>query len=216
MSERSVELNTSLLLNAYAVGVFPMANGVDDPEIYWVDPAIRGVLPLDGFHVPRSLAKRMRRGGYEVTVDRAFDAVLDGCADREETWINAKIRGLYLELHEFGYGHSVEVWMNGALSGGLYGVSLGAAFFGESMFSRQPDASKIALAHLVARLRAGGFTLLDTQFVTAHLRKFGAVEITRREYHRQLDDALARDAEFLALHPDADVQEILQLSTQTS
>lgn len=216
MSEQGVELNSSLLLNAYAIGVFPMANSADDPEIYWVNPDFRGILPLDRLHVPRSLAKRMRRGDFRVTVNRAFDAVLGGCADRGETWINARIRALYQELHDFGYGHSVEVWMDGALAGGLYGVALGGAFFGESMFSRQPDASKIALVYLVARLRLGGFTLLDTQFVTTHLRKFGAIEIPQRDYQRRLDRALARDAEFLALDPERPVQEILQLSTHTS
>ncbi|MCI4665208.1 MAG: leucyl/phenylalanyl-tRNA--protein transferase [Neomegalonema sp.] len=216
MSDRGVELNPTLLLNAYAVGVFPMAEHADDPEVFWVDPPMRGVMPLGAFHVPKSLAKRMRRPDYTVTVNRAFDAVVDGCADRSETWINARIRGLYSDLHEFGYGHSIEVWMQDQLVGGLYGVALGGAFFGESMFSRAPDASKIALVYLVARLRTGRFTLLDSQFVTSHLRKFGAVEVSRKEYHRQLEAALPIEAEFLALDPDTPVQGVLQLSTQTS
>lgn len=216
MSDRGLEISPTLLLNAYAAGVFPMADHADADAIYWVDPAYRGVLPLDGFHVPRSLAKRIRRGDYEVAIDRAFDAVLDGCGDRAETWINEQIRELYRALHEFGYCHSVEVRMEGELAGGLYGVALGGAFFGESMFSRRADASKIALVHLVARLRVGGFTLLDTQFVTDHLRGFGACEISRSSYHRQLDQAIDRDAEFLRLDPETPPQEILQLTSQMS
>ena len=216
MSDRGVELNPTLLLNAYAVGVFPMAETADDPEVYWVDPAIRGVLPLDAFHLPRSLAKRIRRGDFTVRINHAFDEVLEGCADRDETWINSSIRTLYGELHDFGYAHSVEVWMEDELVGGLYGVSLGAAFFGESMFSYRPDASKIALAYLVARLKLGGYALLDTQFVTSHLRKFGAIEIPRNEYQSQLAAALERQAEFLTLDAEAPPQLVLQLITQTS
>ncbi len=216
MSRRRIELSPTLLLNAYAAGVFPMADSAADPDVYWVDPAFRGVLPFDAFHVPKSLAKRLRRGDFEVTVDRAFEAVLDGCADRQETWINGKIRELYGALHEYGYCHSLEVWMDGRLAGGLYGVALGAAYFGESMFSRAPDASKIALVYLMARLKAGRFRLLDTQFVTEHLRRFGATEIPRSAYQRQLADAIERDAEFLSLDPELPVQSVLQLSTQTS
>lgn len=216
MSDRGLEISPTLLLNAYAAGVFPMSDSADDPEIYWVDPAIRGVLPMDELHVPKSLRKRMQRGDFEVTVNRAFAQVLDGCADRPETWINDKIRQLYMALHDYGYCHSVEVWMEGALAGGLYGVTLHGAYFGESMFSSRPDASKVALVYLVARLRAGGFTLLDTQFVTDHLRRFGAREISRAAYHRQLENALELNAEFLRLDPEASPQEVLQLSTQTS
>ena len=216
MSNRRIELSPTLLLNAYAAGVFPMADSADDPDVYWVDPAFRGVLPFNAFHVPKSLAKTLRKGAFTVTVNRAFEAVLDGCADRSETWINDKIRELYGALHEYGYCHSVEVWYDGELAGGLYGVTLGAAYFGESMFSRSPDASKIALVYLVARLRQGGFTLLDTQFVTDHLRRFGATEIPRAAYHRRLSRAIDRDAEFLALDPELPPYEVLQLSTQTS
>lgn len=216
MSDRSIELTPTLLLNAYGAGVFPMADSADDPEIYWVDPAYRGVLPLDAFRPPKSLAKRLRRADFAVTLNRDFDAVIAGCADREETWINDQILELYAALHEYGYAHSVEVWMDGELAGGLYGVTLGGAYFGESMFSRRTDASKIALVYLVARLKVGGFRLLDTQFVTEHLRRFGATEIKRSEYHAQLERALEMDAEFLRLDAETPPQEVLQLSTQTS
>ncbi|MEL6980566.1 MAG: leucyl/phenylalanyl-tRNA--protein transferase, partial [Pseudomonadota bacterium] len=151
MSDRGQELTPTLLLNAYAAGVFPMADSADDPEVFWVDPAFRGVIPLPEFHVPKSLAKRVKKGDFSITVDTAFEAVLDGCAARSETWINDEIRRLYKALHEIGYGHSVEVWSReGALIGGLYGVALGGAFFGESMFSAAPDGSKLALVHLIA------------------------------------------------------------------
>ena len=212
MSKRRIELNPSLLMNAYSAGVFPMAESADDPDIYWVDPAIRGICPLNGFHAPRSLLKRIRRADHLVTLNRAFHDVLDGCADRDETWINAKIRELYGALHEFGYCHSVEVWMDGELAGGLYGVSLGGAFFGESMFTRRTDASKIALVYLIARLKAGGYTLLDTQFVTDHLRNFGATEISRNDYRRRLDAALEVDAEFLRLPADTPAAEIARIA----
>ncbi|MEO0717302.1 MAG: leucyl/phenylalanyl-tRNA--protein transferase [Pseudomonadota bacterium] len=216
MSDRSIELTPTLLLNAYGAGVFPMADSADDPEIYWVDPAYRGVLPLNAFTPPKSLFKRMRRGDFAVTVNRSFGAVIDGCADRDETWINEQIRDLYISLHEYGYAHSIEVWMDGEIAGGLYGVALGGAYFGESMFSRKADASKIALVYLLARLKSGGFQLLDTQFVTEHLRRFGATEIKRSDYHNQLERALEVDAEFLRLDPETSVQEVLKLSTQTS
>lgn len=210
-------LTPELLLQGYALGVFPMAESRDDPEVFWVDPRRRGVLPLDGFHVSRSLARRIRRGGYRIAVDEDFEAVLDGCAERDETWINAPIRRLYGELHRRGAAHSVEVRDagDGTLIGGVYGVALGAAFFGESMFSRRTDASKIALAYLVDRLRRGGFALFDTQFVTPHLRSLGAVEIARHEYHRRLRDALARTADFRAPATPAP-QDLLQDRTQTS
>ncbi|MGM0584427.1 MAG: leucyl/phenylalanyl-tRNA--protein transferase [Pseudomonadota bacterium] len=211
-----LEITPTLLLRAYAAGVFPMAQSADSDEIFWVDPKRRGILPLDRLHVSRSLAKRLRRRDHTVTADRAFAAVLDGCADREETWINPEIRQLYVTLNRLGYAHSIEVWMDGELAGGLYGVALGAAFFGESMFSRRPDASKIALVWLVARLRAGGFTLLDTQFVTEHLARLGALEISRSRYHAMLEDALSRRASFYSLPDDASPEDALQLSTQTS
>lgn len=198
------ELTPDLLLRAYATGLFPMAESAEDPELFWVDPERRGVLPLDGFHIPRSLKKAVRRQRFEVTADRDFMAVLNGCAERtaarKSTWINAEIIRLYSALHAMGAAHSIECWQgDGAarrLIGGLYGVALGGAFFGESMFSREPDASKVALVHLIARLKRGGFTLLDTQFVTAHLARFGAVEISRRIYRKRLDAALETEARF--------------------
>lgn len=214
--EAETGITAALLLKAYASGVFPMAESAESDALHWIDPSRRGVLPLDGLHVPRRLARSFLAAQIEVTVDRDFAGVLDGCADRPETWINPEIRCLYTVLHRTGYAHSVEIRLDGALAGGLYGVSLGGAFFGESMFSRARDASKFALIALVARLRAGGFTLLDTQFVTPHLMRLGAVEISRREYRRRLTAALARPADFLALPRDAPRQELLQLSAQTS
>ncbi|THD83175.1 leucyl/phenylalanyl-tRNA--protein transferase [Aliigemmobacter aestuarii] len=190
------EITPDILLRAYAMGIFPMAESRDDPAIHWVDPRRRGVFPLDGFHISRSLARRIRRGGYEVSADTAFDAVVSACAAREETWINDRIHGLYADLHRMGFAHSLEIRIDGELAGGVYGVTLGAAFFGESMFSHRTDASKLALTHLVARLRRGGFTLFDTQFLTPHLASLGAIEITRADYHRRLRDALLRGADF--------------------
>jgi leucyl/phenylalanyl-tRNA--protein transferase len=216
MKDADPDITPDLLLRAYASGVFPMADDAEAEEIFWVDPRRRGVIPLDGLHVPRRLARSFLRAEVEITADRDFAGVLDGCADRGETWINAEIRRLYLDLHRGGYAHSVEIWAEGRLAGGLYGVALGAAFFGESMFSRLRDASKFALIALVARLRAGGFTLLDTQFVTEHLARLGAVEISRAAYHRRLEAALAKPARFHALGPAASRQSLLQLSTQTS
>lgn len=216
MSDRRSELTPTLLLNAYASGVFPMSESADDPEIFWVDPAFRGVLPLASFHVSKSLAKRCRASTLRITVNTAFEAVLEGCADRPETWINCKIKSLYGALHQRGHCHSLEVWREDVLVGGLYGVTLGGAYFGESMFSRETDASKIALVALVARLKLGGFVLLDTQFVTDHLRRFGAREITRKAYHAALADAVEVDADFHALPPGAPLHELLQLSTQMS
>jgi leucyl/phenylalanyl-tRNA---protein transferase len=190
------ELTPDHLLSAYVQGIFPMAEGRDDPTVHWVDPRLRGVLPLDGFHISRSLARRLRRWPHRVTVNTAFAQVVLACADREETWINGTILDLYLSLHSRGYAHSLEVWEGDQLVGGVYGVALGAAFFGESMFSRRTDASKIALAYLVHRLNAGGFTLFDTQFLTPHLASLGAVEIKRAEYHRRLAAALSDRATF--------------------
>ena len=183
-------LTPQILLRAYAAGVFPMAEDRDDPTLYWVDPEKRGVLPFETFHVPRSLAKTIRQDPFEVRIDSAFVQVIESCAaparGRETTWINDEIIALYSGLFDMGHAHSVECWQGDRLVGGLYGVSLGGAFFGESMFSRETDASKIALVHLVGRLLAGGFLLLDTQFVTEHLSRFGAIEIPRDEYHRRL------------------------------
>jgi leucyl/phenylalanyl-tRNA--protein transferase len=184
------------LLRAYAAGIFPMAEGRDDPGLHWVDPRRRGILPLDGFHISRSLARRLRAAECAVTIDTDFEGVLQGCADRPETWINPPIHALYVALFHAGFAHSLEVWEGDALVGGVYGVTLGAAFFGESMFSRRTDASKVALAWLVDRLRAGGFALFDTQFLTPHLASLGGVEITRAEYHRRLGEAVRRPATF--------------------
>ena len=196
----TAELTPEILLRAYAIGIFPMAEAADDPEIFWVDPQQRGILPLETFHVPRRLRRTVRQNRFEIRVDTAFDAVMRGCAepnqDRPTTWINDKILKLYGELFRSGYCHSIEAWQDGTLVGGLYGVALGAAFFGESMFSRVADASKVALVHLVARLLAGGFKLCDTQFVTRHLAQFGAIEIPRSAYRRRLAAALRFDAHF--------------------
>lgn len=190
------DLTPEILLHAYAMGIFPMAESRDDPQIHWVDPRRRGIFPLDGFHISGSLARRIRRGGYEVRADTAFAEVVRACAAREETWINDRIFALYTALHQMGFAHSLEIWADGRLVGGVYGVTLGSAFFGESMFSHRTDASKLALAHLLARLRRGGFTLFDTQFLTPHLASLGAVEISRAEYHRRLQEALQQRADF--------------------
>ena len=215
-----VTLTPELLLQAYAVGIFPMAESAEQEELFWVDPDQRGILPLDGFHMPRRLRKTLRQEVLEVRCDTAFEAVIRGCAepsaDRPKTWINDEIVRLYLALHRRGAAHSVEAWRGGALVGGLYGVSLGAAFFGESMFSRVADASKVALCLLIARLRAGGYRLLDTQFVTEHLAQFGAVEIPRAEYRRRLSGALKERAYFRPELPLAEVLSLLQSSTPTS
>src|SRR5215218_1282544 len=199
-----VDITPEILLKAYAAGIFPMAEDADDPSLFWVEPQERGVIPLDGFHISKRLARTVRSDVYTVRVDQNFDAVIAGCAepgfDRARTWINARIRRLYGELFDLGQCHTVEVYdADGALVGGLYGVRLGAAFFGESMFHRARDASKVALVHLAARLHAGGFRLLDTQFVTDHLKTFGAVAVSRRQYHKLLEAALVSHADFAAL-----------------
>jgi leucyl/phenylalanyl-tRNA--protein transferase len=190
-----MSVTPELLLQAYRTGIFPMAERRDDPDIFWVDPRRRGVLPLEGFRVSRSLAKRLRRDDYQVTLNADFSGVIDGCADREETWINSEIRDLYHALFAQGHAHSLEVWMEGALVGGVYGVTVGAAYCGESMFSRRTDASKIALAWLVDLLRRAGFVLFDTQFLTPHLASLGGIEITRHAYRMQLSEALKRPAD---------------------
>ena len=198
-----VEITPEVLLKAYACGIFPMAESAEDPALYWIEPEQRGVIPLDGFHVPGRLARTLRADRFTVVCNRDFAAVIDGCAEpqagRARTWINRRIRNLYLGLYGIGHCHTVEVYDGDALVGGLYGVSLGRTFFGESMFHRARDASKVALVHLVARLRAGGFRLLDTQFVTDHLKTFGAIELPRKQYHKLLAEALIGEADFAAL-----------------
>jgi leucyl/phenylalanyl-tRNA--protein transferase len=216
MPEVKREITPELLLQAYASGVFPMADAVDDPEIYWVDPHLRGVFPLDRFHVSRSLARRIKRAQYTVTVDQCFTDVVSACADRPKTWINPEIFDLYGQLHRLGYAHSIEVMENNTLVGGVYGVALRGAFFGESMFSRRTDTSKIALAYLVARLKFGGYSLFDTQFLTDHLKSLGACEISRQDYHQNLSTALADDADFFKLSTKTQPAEVLQLSNHTS
>lgn len=193
-------LTPALLLRAYAEGIFPMAEQRGDPELFWVSPEMRGIIPLDGFHVPKRLARTVKSERFDMTADLAFADVMRACAeptpDRPESWINDEILRLYTALHAAGHAHSIECWREGKLVGGLYGVKLGGAFFGESMFTRERDASKVALVHLVARLRRGGFSLLDTQFLTAHLARFGTIEIPRAQYHDLLARAISHDAEF--------------------
>jgi leucyl/phenylalanyl-tRNA--protein transferase len=195
------EITPDILLRAYSIGLFPMAESRDAETLFWVEPEARGIFPLDGLKVSRSLAKTTRGDAFEVVADRAFDRVMAACADRDKTWINADIRRLYGALFALGCAHSVEAYRGGELVGGLYGVSLGAAFFGESMFHRARDASKVALVHLVARLRLGGFRLLDAQFVTPHLAALGAVEIPRDEYRRLLSAAIDAAGDFGAWPP---------------
>jgi leucyl/phenylalanyl-tRNA--protein transferase len=229
-----IEITPQVLLKAYACGIFPMAESAEDNALYWIEPERRGILPLDGLHVPNRLARTIRKGGFEVRFDHDFEAVIEGCAaprsGRRSTWINGRIRGLYRDLFALGHCHTVEVYEGETLIGGLYGVHLGRAFFGESMFSRARDASKIALVYLVARLRFGGFVLLDTQFVTGHLARFGAIEVGRAEFQRLLEGALAGGAgagvgvgagaggaaEFSLLGGGVSGAEVLQLVSQTS
>src|ERR1700753_2494296 len=209
------EITPEVLLRAYACGIFSMAESADDPTLFWVEPEMRGVIPLEGFRIASRLARTVRSDTFIVTANRAFKAVIAGCATpqegREDTWINKRIRDLYTGLHELGHAHSVEVWQGDDLAGGLYGVSLGRAFFGESMFHHARDASKVALVHLVARLIAGGFKLLDTQFVTEHLRSFGAIEVPRRRYRAMLDQAIAGNADFSRLPADVNGAEALRI-----
>ena len=209
-------LTPALLLRAYASGIFPMARSRDDPDLLWVDPRRRGILPLDGFHVSRSLGRRLRRAAHRATLNRAFGAVLAGCADREETWINAELARLYGDLHRRGHAHSLEIWMDDQLAGGVYGVTIGAAFFGESMFSRRSDASKLALAHLTDHLSRCGFVLFDTQFLTPHLARLGAIEIPRARYRALLQDALRQDAAITARPLAGAPHSVLQRRTQMS
>ncbi len=213
-------LTPDLLLKAYAYGVFPMGEDRDDPSVYWVDPDFRGVIPLDDFHVPKRLARTVRADKFQTTVNADFGATIEACAERHHgrlsTWINDDIIKNYTALHEMGHAHSVETWLDGEMVGGLYGVSLGAAFFGESMFSRARDASKVALVRLVAQLKTGGFQLLDTQFITDHLTQFGACEITRDEYQKRLRPAVAQPAEFSSLPSGTSGSMIMQSINQIS
>lgn len=214
------EITPRVLLKAYSCGIFPMAESADDPALYWIEPQQRGILPLDAVHIPRRLARTVRTADVEVRIDHDFDLVIAGCAEprpgRNSTWINSQIHRLYRDLFEMGHCHTVEVWAGDTIVGGLYGVSLGGAFFGESMFSNARDASKIALVHLCARLVYGGFRLLDTQFVTDHLRQFGTIEIDRREFHRRLEDALSVKADFSRLPTDATVEMVLEVLSATT
>jgi leucyl/phenylalanyl-tRNA--protein transferase len=215
-------ITPQLLLRAYTAGIFPMAESAQDNALYWVEPEIRGIIPLEGFHVPRKLAREIRQRTFRVTMDQSFDEVIAACAgapgsagaeavvERPSTWINARIAALYSQLHKMGCCHSIEVRrQDGSLAGGLYGVRIGAAFFGESMFSAETGASKVALVHLVARLRAGGFQLLDTQFVTDHLKTFGCIEVPKEAYRQLLDEALVQDADFSAFAGDGDPDAVL-------
>jgi leucyl/phenylalanyl-tRNA--protein transferase len=210
-------LTPELMVRAYAAGIFPMSEGAEDPQVFWVDPQRRGVFPLDGFHISRSLRKQIAKGGYEVRVDSDFAAVLERCADRAPTWINAELSACYKALHARGLAHSVEIWDAEGLAGGVFGIVLGAAFFGESMFSARTGGSKLALAHLVHRLRAGGFTLFDTQFVTDHLTSLGAVELPRSDYRAALGKALMLNADFYRLPVNAPLDlQAAQPRTHTS
>ena len=215
-----LEITPQVLLKAYACGIFPMAESADDPGLYWIEPELRGVMPLDRFHLSKRLARTVRQDVFEVRVDSDFEAVIEGCAapapGRRKTWINQRIRKLYGDLFEIGRCHTVETWREGKLVGGLYGIRLGGAFFGESMFSRERDASKVALCHLVARLKVGGFRLLDTQFVTEHLTRFGAVEVPRRDYHVLLEHALEVDGDFKRLPLDASGADVVDILTGKS
>jgi leucyl/phenylalanyl-tRNA--protein transferase len=211
-----VTLTPQMMLNAYANGVFPMSEAREDPDIFWVDPTDRGIIPLDGFRISRSLAKTIRSNRFSVRFNTNFDAVVEGCADRPETWINDTIFDLYRQLHEMKFCHSLEVYEGDTLVGGIYGLTLGTAFFGESMFSKRTDASKVALAYMVARLRATGFTLFDTQFITPHLASLGAIEIPRAQYHDLLNAALEYRVDIEALPAPLAVQDVLQVSGQIS
>ena len=214
------EITPQMLLRAYACGIFPMAESADDPQLYWIEPQARGILPLDGLQIPRRLARTIRQDKFEVTIDSDFEGVIEGCASprpgRRSTWINSQIRSLYRDLFKQGHCHTVEVRLDGALVGGLYGVALGGAFFGESMFSTQRDASKVGLVHLCARLIHGGFTLLDTQFVTDHLSQFGTVEIDKSEFQSRLHEALELVAAFARLPVSSRGSEVLDIVAANS
>ena len=209
-------ITPQILLRAYAAGIFPMAERAEDNALYWVEPEERGIIPLDGLHISHSLRKAVRRKNFNVRIDQDFAAVIAACAvktpERNTTWINARIRSLYTQLHRIGSAHSVECWRGPELVGGLYGVRIGAVFFGESMFSRATDASKVALVHLLARLNAGGFRLLDAQFINPHLERLGAATVSKAEYHRLLEPALAGEANFIAFTGDNDPELVLKLA----
>ena len=211
-------ITPQLLLKAYAAGVFPMAESADDPALYWIEPDERGVIPLKGFHISRSLKKSVRHGRFEIRIDTAFEQVIAACAEktsnRDVTWINNRIFKLYTQLHKMGCCHSVETWKDDKLVGGLYGLQIGAVFFGESMFSRATDASKVALVHLIARLNFGGFKLLDAQFVNSHLEQFGCYKIAKAEYKPILDEALDNEANFKKFTADNNREEVLKLAAQ--
>jgi leucyl/phenylalanyl-tRNA---protein transferase len=212
-------ITPQVLLQAYTAGIFPMAESADDPSLYWIEPEERGVIPLTGFHISQSLRKVVRKRKFEIKIDTAFDAVIAACGEktdtRDVTWINARIVKLYNQLHKMGCCHSVESWSNGKLVGGLYGVRIGAAFFGESMFSRATDASKVALVHLVARLNAGGFKLLDAQFLNPHLVQFGTYTIQKDAYRPILDEALDGTADFQHFNQDDDAEAVLRAALKT-
>ena len=209
-------ITPQVLLKAYSVGVFPMAESATDPSLYWVEPEERGIIPLNDFHISHSLKKSVRHAGFEIRVDTAFDAVIAHCAEvsssRPETWINTRIRKLYSQLHKMGCAHCVETWQGDKLLGGLYGVRIGAAFFGESMFSRETEASKVALVHLVARLNHGKFRLLDAQFLNDHLKQFGCTTLAKLDYRLLLDEAIDADADFQSFKHDEDVEAVLRLA----
>lgn len=209
-------LSPEIVLRAYRNGIFPMAEHRDDPDLFWVDPRRRGIIPLDGFHISRSLARRLRRDDYRVTLNRDFPGVIDGCADRRDTWISAELRDIYETLFALGHAQSLEVWIGDDLVGGVYGVTLGRAFCGESMFSRRRDASKIALAWLVDQLNRTGYTLFDTQFLTPHLASLGGQEISRASYRQRLDEALKGEALLTSQPPAASGHDVVQRNTQTS
>lgn len=213
-------ITPEILLKAYMCGLFPMAEDKDSDGVFWVDPEHRGIFPLDDFHISKSLKKKIKQEPFHVTVNKDFGRVLDMCASdkagRDETWINEDIRYLYNILHDQGFAHSVECWHMGRLVGGLYGVCINAGFFGESMFHLERDASKIALAYLIARLKKGGFTLLDSQFITPHLASLGAIEISREDYQILLNQAMHKEADFFALHSEPAPETVLQLIAQTS
>ena len=216
------KITADLIIHAYAQGVFPMAEKASSLDIYWVDPELRGIIPLDDFHMPRKLARKIRQAPFEIRIDTAFIKVIEGCAasmaqqGRSETWINDQIISLYAQLFDEGYVHTVECWQGEELVGGLYGVAIGGAFCGESMFHTVTDASKIALAYLVARLKAGGYCLLDTQFITPHLTQFGAIEIPRQDYKDRLAQALEVDGDFYSLADTVGPEAVLHSLTHTS
>ena len=212
----SGDLTPELLLSAYASGIFPMSESREDDQLFWMDPCHRGIFELDNFNISRSLAKFIRRESFQIRINFRFSAVVEGCADRNETWINAPLLDLYQQLHEMGFAQSLEIWDGKDLVGGVFGITLGGAFFGESMFSRRTNASKVALAYLIDRLRAGGFCLFDTQFITPHLASLGAIEISREDYRQRLALALDRPADFFRQVGTPSAHSVLQRMTQTS